>query len=136
MTRDADREDISKRDITLKFRVLLYLIPWLCTVAAFFFSLYPESAHDTAQSPLEQALRLPFWTPLLATLGLAEGFWRMGLSHPIAGVIAALCLLVHAGIMLSNRRLAPLIGLLAIQVMMLGIAVAGFVHLSKLPWGG
>jgi hypothetical protein len=38
--------------------------------------------------------------------------------------------------MLSCRRLVPLAILLALQVLLLGIAVAGYVHLSNLSTGG
>lgn len=117
--------------IRLRWRMLSYLVPWLGTVAAFFFLLFPESPTENLESPLKQALEIFVMTPLLAALGLAHFFQGSDAPSQLGFGIAVVGLLGHAGLMLSCRRLAPLAILLGLQLFLLGIGVAGFHHFSE-----
>jgi len=122
--------------IRLRWRFLSYLVPWVVAVAAFFFVLFPEPPAGTSDSPLQQALQLPVATPLMIALGLAHTFGRSDFPSQTALWVTVSALLVHGCVLLSRTRLAPLIALLALQLLFFGIAVAGCLQLSNLPSGG
>lgn len=122
--------------IRLRWRMLSYLVPWLGTVAAFFFLFFPESPAENQDSPLQQSLEILALTPLLAPLGLAHFFQGSDAPSQLGFGIALVGLLGHAGLMLPCRRLAPLAILLLLQLFLLGIGVAGFFRFANLSSGG
>jgi len=124
-----------ERRFTFPWRLLFYLIPWLGAAVAIWICCGPESPNETDLSPLQQALALPFWAPLLAILGI--GYLVFGEDGGLlAGGLVALVFLTHAGFALSRRSVAALMGLFVLQVILAGIGVGGLVHLSRLPSGG
>jgi hypothetical protein len=127
---------ILKSRICLRWRILAYLVPWLGTVASFFFLFFPESPAETSDSPLQQSLQILLLAPLMAALGIAHYSQWPDFPSQSAVWIAALAMLGHAGLMLSCRRLVAVAFLLILQVLLLGFAVKGYFHLSNLSPGG
>jgi hypothetical protein len=136
MELSAKQIPILKCQLSLRWRILSYLLPWLGTVAAFFFLFFPESPAETSDSRSRQAMELPAGTPLMTAVGLAHSFQWSDFPGGPAVCGAVIGLLAHACIMLSRRSLASLVTLLALQILLLGTGVAGFLHLSNLPAGG
>ncbi|WP_035609437.1 hypothetical protein [Haloferula sp. BvORR071] len=120
---------IPKSYTCLRWRVVSYLVPWLGTLAALFFLLPP--------SPDEpQAMELLLTAPLLVALGLAHLVSVGEFPGQLSFWMVVLGLAIHGGFTFFCARLAPLVGLFLLQVVCLGIGVAGAFHLSNLPTGG
>lgn len=118
-----------ERRFTFPWRFLFYVIPWLGAAVALWICCGPEHyPSETDKPPLQQAIELPFWTPLLVMAGL--GHLMMGKSSGLLALgLLALGFLTHAGFALSRRSVAALISLFLLHVILAAIGVGGFVHL-------
>ncbi|CAN5727577.1 hypothetical protein BH09VER1_BH09VER1_35450 [soil metagenome] len=121
--------------LTLAQRISCYLLIWFLAALALQIFLKPEDLTETSQSPVEQR----FWwvplTPILLTFGLMKAFSLPLNSSPLIPILVASCLLAHASFTLTRRRILTLAWLLALQFVLLAIAVIGYVHLANLPCG-
>lgn len=127
---------VLKSRICLRWRILAYSVPWLGTVAAFFFLFFPESPAENFDSPRQQSLQILLLAPLMATLGIAHYSQWSDFPSQSAVWIAAFVMLGHAGLMLLSRRLVAVAFFLIFQILLMGFAVSGYFHLSNLSPGG
>ena len=116
-----------EKRFTFLWRLLFYVLPWLGAAAVLWIYLGAGSPNETDPSPLQQALVLPFLTPLLAIVGLTHLVFGEE-SGPLAGGLVALGFLTHAGFALSRRSVRTLISLFVLQAVLAGIGVGGFLN--------
>ena len=118
-----------EKRFTFPWRFLFYVIPWLGAAAAIWIFLGPQHyPSETSKPPLQQAIELPFWTPLVVIEGLGYLVFGESAGLPVLG-LPALVLLTHAGFALSRRSVAALISHFVLQAILAAIGVGGFLRL-------
>ena len=117
-------------------RLLIYAAVWLLAVLAFELFLQPEGLTETDLSPIQQRIRLPLYSPLMAVVGLAQSVTWPTFPSSSALDVSAACFVVHAIAALTRSRRGSVIALTCAQTLLLTVAVIYYVRQSQLPTGG
>jgi hypothetical protein len=124
------------RRVSFSRRLRIYFAVWLLTALAFQVFLQPEGLTVTDLTPIQQRIRWPFYTPVMAVVGLAQAFTWPAFPQASAGFAAAGGLVLHAMFALTRARRSSFIALTSAQALLLTVAVIYFVRQSQLPRGG
>lgn len=121
--------------VRFRRRLFIYIALWLLAALAFQVFLRPLGLTETDLTPIQQRIRWPLYTPLMAVIGLAQaGTWPAN-PQAIAGIAAAAVFVLHAVSMLTRARPRSLIALAAAHALLLALAVIYYVRWSQLPSG-
>jgi hypothetical protein len=125
-----------ERGIRFSARLLAYCGVWLLVALAFQFVLPPDGLTETDLSPIQQRIRWPLYTPIMAAVGLAQAATWPDFPGSLAVTIATAVFVVHAVAALTRSSRPAFVGLIFAQAVLLGIAVIYFIRHTQLPTTG
>jgi hypothetical protein len=127
---------ISERRVRVGTRLLIYIAMWLLAALAFQLVLQPDGLTETDLSPIQQRVRWPLYTPIMAAVGLAQAFTWPDFPGSTAFWVAVACFAVHAAVALTRSHYIAFIALSLAQAFLFVIAVIFFFRHTQLPTAG
>ena len=121
--------------VRFRHRLFIHIALWLLAALAFQVFLRPLGLTETDLTPIQQRIRWPLYTPLMAVIGLAQaGTWPAN-PPALAGMAAAAVFVLHAILMLTRARPRSLIALAVAHALLLALAIIYYVRWPQLPSG-
>src|SRR6187401_283957 len=90
--------------VRLRHRLLIYFAVWLLAALAFQIFLQPLGLTETDLTPIEERIRWPLYTPIMAVFGLAEAATWPRSPQALAGISALAAFVLHAVVALTRVR--------------------------------
>ena len=123
------------RHITVRWRLSGYGAVWLLAALAIQLFLKPEGLTETNLYEAQQRALWLLYTPVMASIGLADVLERVSRLADWAPLIIVICFVLHALVTLTRSRARSFAIMLLIQIVFLSLAITNFIQLSRLPAG-
>lgn len=123
------------RRITVRWRLLGYGAVWLLAALAIQLFLRPEGLTETNLNEAQQRALWLLYTPVMATIGLADALQRVSRLADWSPLVIAICFALHALVILTQSRPRFFAIMIFVQIVLLSLAIMSFIHLSRLPAG-
>lgn len=126
----------AERRVSFSRRLLIYGAVWLLAALAFQVFLQPEGLTETSLAPMQQRIRWPLYTPLMAMVGLSYAVSWPDSPREDVGLAAGAGLVLHGILALACARRSRFIAFTLAQTLLLTVAVIYFIRQTQLPGDG